>query len=544
MTGSLRNGALAQGIVETTGQPLLVLDDALRVVAANPAFYRAFDAAPDATVGHRLDDLGDGQWHIPELRELLEAVLGRGDPVEGYRIEHVFEHIGRRVMRLNARAIRRDDGAPELILLAIDDVTEREDLLFQLEGQKEFADKLIDSIRESLLVLDWDMRVQRGNKSFYDTFHVSPDETIGTRVFELGNGQWDIPALRRLLEDVLPRQTTFDDFEVAHDFAGIGRRLMMLNGRRLDHMNLILLAIRDITALKAAETEMQALNQTLEQRVEARTGALMAEIAERKRAEEAAERANAAKSEFLAGMSHELRTPLNAIQGFSDALLSGLHGNIVNPKYAEYIRYIRDSGAHLLDLVNQVLDLAKIEAGRLELRPEEVRVDAAVDGAVALCGADSDPDMPATATDMPRDLPDLWVDKLRLQQMLINLISNAMRHTPPDGCVTVDANLIDGEVVIRVRDTGCGMAPGDIARAQEPFVQVDAQSPTAKAGGAGLGLPLVKRLIELHGGRIAIDSEPGAGTTVHLVFPPERVLATPTDAPAQPVGSGRDRSPA
>ncbi len=133
-------------------------------------------------------------------------------------------------MRLNARRLRREGGT-DRILLAISDETEREDLLFELEGRKEFAEKLIDSVREGLLILDWDLRVHSANKSFYEMFRVDPAETEGRPVYEIGNGQWDIPALRALLEDVLPENNTFDDFEVEHEFEHIGRRVMLLNAR-------------------------------------------------------------------------------------------------------------------------------------------------------------------------------------------------------------------------------------------------------------------------------------------------------------------------
>jgi PAS domain-containing protein len=127
------------------------------------------------------------------------------------------------------------------------DVTQREQLLRDPEGRREFAEKLIDSVREGLVVLGWDLRVHSANRSFYQAFRVDPTETEGRPIYELGNGQWNIPRLRQLLEDILPRQTRFDDFEVEHDFEHIGRRTMLLNACRLDHERLILLAIRDVT---------------------------------------------------------------------------------------------------------------------------------------------------------------------------------------------------------------------------------------------------------------------------------------------------------
>jgi PAS domain S-box-containing protein len=256
----------AEAIVETITQPLLVLDAELRVETANPAFLRQFEVAPEATLGRPVYELGNGQWDIPELRRLLEEVLSKEGHVEGYRVEHEFETIGERIMLLNAHRMRRAN-APDLILLAISDVTERGRLLFELEGHKEFAGKLIDSVREALIVLGWDLRVHFANKSFYDTFKVAPEDTRGRLVYELGNGQWDIPELRRLLEDILPRENSFDDFEVEHAFEQIGRRVMLLNARRLDHLDLILLAIRDVTEERQAAGRQKALTGELQHRV-------------------------------------------------------------------------------------------------------------------------------------------------------------------------------------------------------------------------------------------------------------------------------------
>jgi two-component sensor histidine kinase/PAS domain-containing protein len=265
-TEALENGALTAAMVATITQPLLVLDGALRVGLANPAFLEAFQVSPEETVGCPLYELGNGQWDIPALRRLLEEVLSRQQEVRSYRVEQEFQRIGRKVMLLNANRIVRD-GVPDRILLAISDVTERERLLFDLEGRSEFAEKLIDSIREALVVMSWDLRVRSANHSFYETFQVDPAETGGHRIYELGNGQWNIPRLRELLEDILPKDNEFDDFEVEHEFEHIGRRIMLLNARRLDHEHLILLAIRDVTEERRAETQREALTGELQHRV-------------------------------------------------------------------------------------------------------------------------------------------------------------------------------------------------------------------------------------------------------------------------------------
>jgi two-component sensor histidine kinase len=258
---------LADAMVLTVAQPLLVLNGELTVLKANPAFHQLFKVNASVTVGRRLFELGNHQWDIPELRALLETLFTRSQFVENYRVEHDFEEIGRRVMLLNGRRIGETSQHPRLILLAISDVTEQERTRFELEGQKEFAEKLIDSIRESLLVLGWDLRVKTANQSFYECFRVSREETEGRLVYDLGNGQWNIPRLRHLLDDILPKEESFDDFEVQHTFEHLGRRTMLLNARRLDHLDLIVLAIRDVTDQHRHEREQKALMGELQHRV-------------------------------------------------------------------------------------------------------------------------------------------------------------------------------------------------------------------------------------------------------------------------------------
>jgi two-component sensor histidine kinase/PAS domain-containing protein len=266
MPGNLPMSSLAEAIVETITQPLLVLDGELRVEAANGAFLQHFEVEPAETLGCLVYDLGNGQWNIAGLRRLLEEVLSEDGTVVDYRVEYEFESIGERVMLLNGNRMRQE-GTTDTILLAITDITERERLRFELEGQKEFAEKLIDGVRESLVVLGWDLEVHFANQSFYRRFAATREGTEGRLIYELGNGQWDIPELRVLLEEILPRDNNFDDYEVEHEFESIGKRTMLLNGRRLDHMNLVLLVIRDVTEQRKQEFRQHTLMGELQHRV-------------------------------------------------------------------------------------------------------------------------------------------------------------------------------------------------------------------------------------------------------------------------------------
>lgn len=237
-----------------------------------------------------------------------------------------------------------------------------------------------------------------------------------------------------------------------------------------------------------------------------------------------AERANRAKSQFLAQMSHELRTPLNAVIGFSEILLSETFGPLGNPRYLEYATDIRDSGAHLLSLINDILDLSRIESGQMALAEEAVDIGAAIAQALRMIAPRAQKAGVRLSCDIADGLPFLLGDQRAMLQMLLNLLGNAVKFTPESGEAATTAMLLpDGGIGIMVADTGTGIPEEELERVLEPFERADSAA-VRTTEGTGLGLPIVKRLAERHGGRLELTSEPGAGTTAILIFPARRSL--------------------
>jgi signal transduction histidine kinase len=237
--------------------------------------------------------------------------------------------------------------------------------------------------------------------------------------------------------------------------------------------------------------------------------------------------ASSHKSEFLASMSHELRTPLNAIIGFSEVLLERMFGEM-NEKQEDYLKDINSSGQHLLSLINDILDLAKVEAGRMELNLATFDLPAAIDNALTLIRERALRHGIALSVEVDSQLGGLNADERKLKQILLNLLSNAVKFTPEGGRITVGARLLGDMVEIAVNDTGIGIAPEDQAAVFEEFKQVGTDY-KHKAEGTGLGLALTRKLVELHGGAMRLESEPGKGSTFAFTLP---LNATAQNAPA------------
>jgi signal transduction histidine kinase len=245
-----------------------------------------------------------------------------------------------------------------------------------------------------------------------------------------------------------------------------------------------------------------------------------------RRARDDAEAANKAKSEFLATMSHELRTPLNAIIGFSELMMRGVLGPVGNDNYLSYIKDIHLSGRHLLDIINDILEFSKAEAGKLELLECEVDVGEVVAALLRLIGPKARDAGLVLRERLPQRLSRLWCDERKLKQMLLNLLSNAVKFTPAGGAIELEAAESPAGLTLTVRDTGIGIAKSDLGRVMQPFVQVE-NSLSRSHEGTGLGLTLVKSMAEIHDGSLTLESELGAGTIARLSFPPDRVMPSP-----------------
>jgi two-component system CheB/CheR fusion protein len=310
--------------------------------------------------------------------------------------------------------------------------------------------------------------------------------------------------LRELLETILPQKATFDNYEVEHTFATIGRRIMLLNARQIQKVlgkqRVILLAIEDITERKETEKVMGKAHEELE--------ALATEL----------KRAALVKTEFLSNMSHELRTPLNSINGFSEVLYDETFGPL-NVKQKQYVNNVLTSGKHLLLLINQILDMAKIEAGKVKLTLSSLQMKSLLNEISLLVADMVSKKKIEMVLEIAEDMPNIEADELKVREIIYNLLSNAVKYTPEGGKIGIRAKKADSEIEVVVWDTGVGIASENMEKIFEGFFRVD--TPYSRVTeGTGLGLPLSKKLVELHGGKLSVESEGlDKGTSVRFTLP-------------------------
>ncbi|MEX0938094.1 MAG: chemotaxis protein CheB [Pirellulales bacterium] len=622
-----------QNLLAATDIATVFLDRELRILRFTPRAGELFSVRmtdrgrPLSDLTHRL---GYGTLH-EDAAQVLDNLIP---------IEREVEDDSGRCYLTRVMPYRSLEDHILGIVITLVDITSRKKAEEELAAAKEYAESIVETLHEPLLVLDRDLNVKSCNSAFYEHFQVSPLNTAGKKVYELGNGQWDIPALRKVLEDVLPTNEEFNEYEVTHEFDTIGRRVMLLNGRRLDSVQLILLGIRDITGRKLSEEALREREQQFRTLVEQvqdyaifmldpegrgiswnegvgrvlgfeeyefigmdvsakiftpedvaagvpqaefdtaiekgkanndrwmrrKDGTLfwaagittalrddgnllgfmkvMRDQTEQKRLEDelrqvAAEMsdANRRKDEFLATLAHELRNPLAPIRTGLELIATDRENSAV---FEETRAMMQRQTDQLVTLVNDLLDISRISRGAFKLRRSQVPLSDVVRNAVET----SRPLIGEARHQLNVSLPEhtciLHVDPNRLAQILANLLNNAVKYTPPEGHISLCAEVTDADVLFTVRDSGYGIPQDELQHIFEMFGQIE--RPDQQFTGLGIGPTLAKQLVEMHGGEISVHSEgAGKGSEFSVRIPigngepsPEPPAAAPVpDSPAR-----------
>ncbi|WP_337174229.1 PAS domain S-box protein [Paludisphaera sp.] len=627
-----------QVTLSAIGDAVLTTDLEGRVIYMNPVAESLTGWVAAEAYGRPVEEVfriiseETGQAVKQPIRQVIETGLVRG--MANHTLL-VARDGTRRPIDDSAAPVRDAAGEPIGVVMVFRDIGEQRDRERAVREALEYAESIIDTVRDPLLVLDADLRVRSANCSFYRDFGVTREATEGRLVYELGNGQWDIPELRSALEDVLPKDDTFRDFEVTHEFEGIGRRRMLLNGRKVrrpgDGTELILLAIEDATptwrsGVEFADnreryrvivegavgfaiftfdtdgvitswntgaremlgyTEEEILGENFriiftpedlrdrqadeEMRIAAREGRALDERwhlkkggelfwaqglvmplrddadelrgflkiirdkteerhlqdALRKRTEQL-EEADRHKNQFLAMLAHELRNPLAAVRNAIE--VSARTGS------KEDLQWSRDvtarQVANFSHLIKDLLDVARITEGKVQVNKELIDAVPVVRHAIEavrpiLAARKHEFQSCVTSTELR-----LEADSTRLEQILVNLLTNAAKYTPSGGRIELSAGAEGGEVVFRVRDNGLGIPADLLPKVFDLFIQAD-RSLDRSEGGLGIGLTLVRSLAELHGGTVTATSDGDGKGSEFVVRLPAAVGAR-----ARPAGGG------
>ena len=511
-------------VLESLSEGVLLYDNGGMIVAANTAAQRILGpffgsqgviADEAAEVFDRVAIGADG---VPVRREFQPAEIARttGTPVLDVVIglQRPLGVQGGTVWLLcNAQPIRAESGEVDGVVVSLLDITTRKKAEEELRESERHFRRTFDESPIGAAVVSLDGRFLRVNSELCRITGYAADELLGLGIRDIARAEdqdLDAGPAEQLIAGRISNYQV-DKRCLRKDGAPIWLHFSVrLIRDSAGQPGTFLPMIEDITARKLAEERLARSE------------------AEAQTAKTSADLANRAKSEFLATMSHELRSPLNAILGFAEILGMEMFGALGSPRYVGYAKDIHDSGRLLLSVIDDILDLSKIEAGKLELHEEEVTLEQALGSALRLVQARAQGHGLGLDTNLAPDLPVIWADGRLIIQMAVNLLSNAIKFTPRGGTIVVTAGMVGGGLVeggpagggltLSVADSGIGIAPEDLPKVLAPFEQVDNHL-TRTQSGTGLGLPLVKSLIELHGGHFGIASEPGVGTTVTLTFP-------------------------
>jgi two-component system, chemotaxis family, CheB/CheR fusion protein len=397
------------------------------------------------------------------------------------------------------------DNKIDGVIFTFNDVTRLKRSEEAMQEARHYAEGIVETVRESLLVLDSELRVVSANRSFYRTFQVSPLDTQNRRIYEVGDHQWDIPELRVLLENILVRNSEFNDFEVERDFPVIGYRTMLLNARRISRganlTDLILLAIEDFTARKRAE-ELLKSEQTLREKLTELEQQLISSGR------------LVSIGEITASMAHEFNNPLGIIMGFTQDLMSEIDPS--DPNYRS-LQIIDEETKRCGKIIEELLQFAR--PGAAELHPSDVRE--LIEKTIEMLTNRFYKQKIEVITHLEDNLPRIHGDPRQIEQVFVNLYLNSIDAMPDGGRLTIEAKKAPDGISITVTDTGFGIEDADLQKVFQPFFT------SKKKSGLGLGLPICDRIIKNHGGRIEVASQPGQGTTFRVYLP----LGHQTDEP-------------
>lgn len=502
---------------------------------ANHLFFSQLSIDPGMVGIFKMSALHDDP---AERARLMEEVVEKGE-IDNYNLK---VSRGEKTIHYLLSARRISYKGEDCVLSVMHDVTRRIAMERDLAASREEAvsvrqrlNAAVEAMNEGFALFDADDRLVLCNSVYRDMYKthamaIKPGASfedilragIAARAFPAARGreeEWVAERVRQHRSVVTPVEQQLAD----------GRWLMITEQRTADGGGV---GVRtDITALKARESELRTAHANLEERVARRTDELVREVEERRRVEQAlreseadliaardrAELASHAKTGFLANMSHELRTPLNAVIGFAQSMKAEIFGPVGDPRYIGYLDDIERSGQHLLHIINDILDVSAIEAGKMDLHLETLGVADVIDSALHIVGQRADATgIRLVAEHGPGER--VVADELRLRQILVNLLSNAIKFSHSGGTVTLTAGADeDGGYVFAVADEGIGMDSAGIEKAMSPFEHAD-NRPVGPEG-TGLGLPLSARLAELHGGTLTLQSELGVGTVARLRLP-------------------------
>jgi PAS domain S-box-containing protein len=499
---SLRESeARLRSYLDAAMEGIVVTDGTGGYVDANPAACQLLGYTRDELLTLRVPDVvADVGGHAGGFPDCYATLLLTGE----FRGEAALRRKDGEVRLVEINAVRL---SPERNLGVIRDVTERRHAEEALRTSTARLGALIEALPDIAFIMDADGRYREVLAPRTDLMVAPADAVIGRRLAEVLPPEVAAPltdAIRETLHIGTPQTMEYALSVPA------GRRWFEARTSALPAdfgpAPMVLVLARDVTE-RVLAAERLAL------------------------AKEQAEGANRIKSNFLATMSHELRTPLNAIIGFSEIMVHQVFGPIGSTRYAEYARHIQDSGTHLLELINDVLDMSKLEAGRYTLEEREIKLAEVLNSCLTVNAIPAESGGVALEPAIRPPLPRLRGDERAVRQVVLNLLSNAVKFTPSGGRVTLSAALAaDGSLEVTVTDTGIGIAPAALLHIAEPFQQAD-NTISRRFGGTGLGLAISRNLMELHGGTLTVASAIGHGTTVTASFPPERVvLGQPLEA--------------